>query len=187
MGKKLFHQADPQPSPVEAPHSSVSSKPREAAHSANNQNNILHHQGQDDPNRWSRAAPSSALRDRRQADRAAYEKSLEDRKGRNNAREKTRWDRMQLDEAREVERGLWLREHSSKAKRNQGGLPFNILTLAYDESGAGRKLEFKDEVDKYQQDLRTLRLAVASSVGLDAITGRKTLELNQPTPPKEKP
>lgn len=70
--------------------------------------------------------------------------------------------------------------------KNQSGVPYDPLTLEYDETVAGKQLEFEDKKTIYRARLRAKRLHFEQNRnGYNPITGEKAIETpipKEPTP-----
>jgi hypothetical protein len=102
-------------------------------------------------------------------------------------REDERWRRM--DEAAQKEHQQWQRYRDENAfgKKNIGSVPYNAITLMYNEGRDGEELRFNDEVVRYRAALRAQRLQKNNmGEGINPLTGEK-MELSSvpPIPSRE--
>ena len=87
------------------------------------------------------------------------------------AREEGRWDKMEEEYAKEGARLDKLRERPC-ATRNKASVAYDITSLKYHESDAGRSLNYRDDMIKYRANLRANQIyAHSHGEGFDIITG----------------
>ncbi|OWZ17273.1 hypothetical protein PHMEG_0008812 [Phytophthora megakarya] len=87
-------------------------------------------------------------------------------------RDVRRWDA--LDAASAEDRRRWdaLRASGSKARRNKSGVPFNPVTLKYNDGKDGERLKAADAAVKHRANLRAQNLQYQNSrEGINPITG----------------
>ncbi|EEY55689.1 uncharacterized protein PITG_09650 [Phytophthora infestans T30-4] len=87
-------------------------------------------------------------------------------------RDVRRWDAMDAAAAEDKRRGEALRASGSKARRNKGGEPFNLITLKYNDGKDGQRLQAADAAIKQRAMLRAQNLQYHNSrEGINPITG----------------
>ena len=52
----------------------------------------------------------------------------------------SRWQFMDSQEERDKNRINYMQEHYGTGKKNKGGAAYNVINLAYDQSGEGQRL-----------------------------------------------
>jgi hypothetical protein len=55
-------------------------------------------------------------------------------------RDMSRWQFMDSQEERDKNRINYMQEHYGTGKKNKGGAAYNVINLAYDQSGEGQRL-----------------------------------------------
>jgi len=97
--------------------------------------------------------------------------------------EEQRWNQIDKEWA-----AFQAREEAKKNKgtpRNKSSVPYNPLTLQYDDTTEGQKLRHADEQIRHRAALRAERLqAHETKDGINPITGEKKELLKVPAPPK---
>merc|ERR1711879_305927 len=93
-------------------------------------------------------------------------------------REEERWKRIEDNNAKEKEYWEEQRKLGLKAKKNSSGVPYNTISLKYDEGSEGDQLRHEDDMVRYRAALRSQNLLVCGDtrVSYDIIngTGRPT-------------
>ena len=73
--------------------------------------------------------------------------------------------------------------------KNEPSMPYNPITLRYDDSAQGKRLEFEDQQSIYRAKLREKRLFEKQTSGFDPLTGKpkayKTDAIQRPLTPEE--
>jgi hypothetical protein len=89
---------------------------------------------------------------------------------------------------KDEERFLYLRDHTDKAKPNLSSVPYNPITLKYNDSRDGMLLKHADDSVKYRAAIRAQNLQgrMAAS-GFNPITGDPIHLMNLPPRPEGLP
>ncbi|CAN0137362.1 unnamed protein product [Ascophyllum nodosum] len=101
-------------------------------------------------------------------------------------REGKRWEDMERKEEAEKERLDWLRAEERKSKKNKSGMPYNMISLMYNDGLDGQRLEYNDSIVKHRAKMRSnnlLRLG-DSRCGYNILTGQSKDEVVDPPAPK---
>ena len=99
-------------------------------------------------------------------------------------RDETRWSR--LDAQSQAEKEKWTRERAegTKAKRNAGSVPFDLVTLNYVPGAAGQQLQAHDQVVRYRSAARAQNLQNRmNSAGYNPVTGADQAAFVMPPKP----
>lgn len=96
-------------------------------------------------------------------------------------RDQQRWDHMNLQY--EADENKVKQFHPIK---NNPSMPYNPITLRYDDSLDGKRLEFRDKQSIYRAKLREQRLFEKQSSGYDPLTG-EVKQYNKEIVPPQKP
>eukprot|EP00879_Flechtneria_rotunda_P021733 GHRR01022917.1.p1 GENE.GHRR01022917.1~~GHRR01022917.1.p1 ORF type:complete len:121 (+),score=55.36 GHRR01022917.1:542-904(+) len=87
-------------------------------------------------------------------------------------REAQRWQQMETEQQLEAQRMQHVRQAGLKGKQNKGSEHFDIISLEYNPTPEGKKLQYKDGVTRYRAVLRQQNLFSKShSVPHNIITG----------------
>jgi len=99
-------------------------------------------------------------------------------------REDKRW--RQIEESKKVDEERWdqLREDGSKARRNNSSVPYNPLTLHYNDGKDGDRLRWQDDDIKYRAALRADNLNKHDTAGYNPINGENSYQINVPPQPE---
>ncbi len=114
----------------------------------------------------------------------------EKRRADNLKREEDKWNSVEFKEAAEADRQRRLQEDPLIGKKNVSGVPYNIVSLPYNDTYEGRKLKHSDEMVKYRGEVRKANLAYKGHLGFNPIIGEQTLPIDAPHKPEyfsEKP
>ena len=99
-------------------------------------------------------------------------------------REETRWARIEAHAQSEKEKWERYRADGSKAKRNAGSVPFDLVTLNYVPGQAGAQLRAHDQVVRYRSAARAQNLQHRmNSAGYNPVTGADQPEFVMPPKP----
>ncbi len=97
--------------------------------------------------------------------------------------EENRWKQIEQEYA--AEEAKQAIKMNRGAPRNMSSVPYNPLTLQYEESEAGDKLRYTDDQIRFRAALRAERLrSHETKHGFNPITGQETERINLPPEPK---
>lgn len=131
------------------------------------------------------AAEDKARRERDHSRRAA---EMLRRREREATREEDRWTRMEEAKRREEERVAEMRRSGSKARRNRGSEPYDLITQEYASDAGGARLKHQDEMTKYRAAMRAQFLQEkARGVDFDILSGDGRSLIDLPDRPLEPP
>ncbi|CAM9710917.1 unnamed protein product [Discosporangium mesarthrocarpum] len=121
--------------------------------------------------------------------RAEYQKKTQIHDNRRQLRverEDKRWAEMERKAVDDEERWSKLREAGEKAKKNQSGVPYNMINLRYDDGLDGARLEHSDNCTKHRAQRRSNNLMRLGDTrcGYNILTGKPRVELIDPQPPQ---
>ena len=80
----------------------------------------------------------------------------------NAEREDERWERIEREKAEEEAKWQAVREKGEKARRNHNSVPYNPLTLAYNETDEGKRLRHADDLIRWRAAQRAKNLQVCA-------------------------
>eukprot|EP00331_Platyophrya_macrostoma_P028267 CAMPEP_0176436966 /NCGR_PEP_ID=MMETSP0127-20121128/18318_1 /TAXON_ID=938130 /ORGANISM="Platyophrya macrostoma, Strain WH" /LENGTH=201 /DNA_ID=CAMNT_0017820457 /DNA_START=71 /DNA_END=676 /DNA_ORIENTATION=- len=124
-----------------------------------------------------------AIHDKKRRMEEQYKKDLAMEKQRLERlnRDAQRWEEMAQQEAREDARMAYKTEVFKVGKKNTSGMPYNPITLEYENSDKGQELKVKDEKSQVRAYLRANNLDSRSNCGYDILTGevRRPVELKE--------
>ena len=99
-------------------------------------------------------------------------------------REEARWSQIDNRQINEDEKWNELRQKGEKAKRNNSSVPYNPITLKYNETADGEKLRYADQAIKYRAAIRAQMLQSRMSAdGYNPVTGKEMPLMNLPAAP----
>jgi hypothetical protein len=125
---------------------------------------------------------------RREAERSKKAAELLRRREASAQREEDRWKRMEEEKLREEERVRQLQASGTKAKRNKGSVPFDLVTQEYAKTAAGNKLKYEDEMIRYRSAMRAQYLQEKTrGADFDLLTGTDRSLINLPARPTPLP
>ena len=99
-------------------------------------------------------------------------------------REEDRWTKIDAQKReQELKEEQW-REDGSKAKRNTSSVPYNPITLMYNDTLDGERLRHADNTIRYRAALRAAALQSRMTCeGFNPVTGESMNMLDPPNPP----
>ncbi|CBJ25482.1 conserved unknown protein [Ectocarpus siliculosus] len=101
-------------------------------------------------------------------------------------REGKRWEDMEKKEGDDEQRWNRLRDEGEKSKKNKSGVPYNMISLRYNDGLDGDRLEYADNVTKHRAQVRSNNLTRLgdSRCGYNILTGQPREEIVDPPVPK---
>lgn len=99
-------------------------------------------------------------------------------------KEQNRWEKMEYEYMKEVNKAMLNKEKNILGKKNNPGLAFNPITLDYDKSIQGELLRNKDEHSKYRAQLRLNNLEIKTNNKYNLLTGDERNYIRDPIKPK---
>jgi len=117
----------------------------------------------------------------------AKEMNYVNRRNQATEREDRRWKHMEEQKQAEEERWNQLREDGSKARRNNSSVPYNPLTLRYNDGKDGERLRYADAEIKHRAALRAENLHKHDSAGYNPINGENSYKIVVPPQPDPMP
>lgn len=110
------------------------------------------------------------------------------RREREAEREEERWKRMEEEKAKEEERVRELQRRGTKARRNKGSEPYDLVTQAYTADAAGARLRYQDDMTKYRAAMRAQFLQEkARGAEFDILSGTAQHLMDLPARPLAPP
>ncbi|CAM9684014.1 unnamed protein product [Chrysoparadoxa australica] len=99
--------------------------------------------------------------------------------------EKKRWETMKTKEFDEELHWTQLREAGVKGKKNESAVPYNMISLRYDQSYEGEMLRLSDERTKYRAKMRSNALVRVGDTlcGYNILSGAPKPPPADPAPP----
>ena len=92
----------------------------------------------------------------------------------------SRWQFMDSQEERDKNRINYMQEHYGTGKKNKGGAAYNVINLAYDQSGEGQRLAQLDEDSRVRALMRSKNIDVRSNCGYNVLTGQERRSIDIP-------
>ena len=87
-------------------------------------------------------------------------------------REEDRWSKIDSEHTNDEEKWRYLREESDKAKRNVSSVPYDPITLKYNDNQDGLRLRYADDTIRYRAALRAQNLQSRMTAdGFNPVTG----------------
>lgn len=83
------------------------------------------------------------------------EAAITARRAKNAEREESRWKEIDHQYQKEQGKEEFRRTEGSKAQRNNSSVPYNPITLKYNDSEAGERLRYTDDMIKYRGAIRS--------------------------------
>jgi len=99
-------------------------------------------------------------------------------------KEQRRWEKMDYDYVKELNKAILNKEKNIVGKKNNPGLAFNLLTLEYDKSIQGEILRNRDDQAKYRAQLRSNNLDIHTNSQFNILTGEDRNLIKYPDKPK---
>jgi len=102
----------------------------------------------------------------------------------NAQREEDRWN--SIDSKAKADQAKWdaFRESGLKARRNKSSVPFNPITLGYNDGKDGDRLRHQDAVVKYRAGMRAQNLLNRNNMcGFNPVTGAESTAFQLPPKP----
>ena len=99
-------------------------------------------------------------------------------------KEQRRWERMDYEYMKELNKAMLNKEKNIVGKKNNPGLAFNPITLEYDKSIQGEILRNRDDQAKYRAQLRTNNLEFRNNCNYNLFTGEQRVVNNNLVKPK---
>lgn len=99
-------------------------------------------------------------------------------------KEQRRWERMDYEYMKELNKATLNKEKNIVGKKNNPGLAFNPITLEYDKSVQGEILRNRDDMAKYRAQLRSNNLEIHNNSQFNLFTGDPRTLINIPIKPK---
>eukprot|EP00968_Pinguiococcus_pyrenoidosus_P026215 scaffold7063_cov351-Pinguiococcus_pyrenoidosus.AAC.5 len=101
-------------------------------------------------------------------------------------REEARWKRLEEQKSREAERVAYMRLTGSKAKKNTSKIPYDVITLAYDDNLDGERQRYSDDRVRYRSQLRAINLQKhgGTRAGYNILSGQDIPETDAPPEPQ---
>lgn len=120
---------------------------------------------------------------KRQAANERAKQIYEAKRQQNVVREEERWAMMEQQKKEEFEKYQRYREDPLMGKKNVGSMPFDPVTLRYNDGADGARMAYEDEQIRYRAALRAKNIHEKSNGGeFNPVTGEAGLRV--PTPPK---
>ncbi|CAM9299734.1 unnamed protein product [Laminaria digitata] len=101
-------------------------------------------------------------------------------------REGKRWEDMEKQEGDAAQKWDRLRDEGEKSKKNKSGVPYNMISLRYNDGIDGDRLAHSDSITKHKAQLRSNNLSRLgdSRCGYNILTGQPRGEIVDPPAPK---
>ena len=98
-------------------------------------------------------------------------------------REEARWQ--QIETAQSAERDKWdrIREEGARNRTNVNSVPYNPVTLRYNDNAAGEELQKSDDLVRWRAAQRAKQLHERGNSGFNPITGSLATEIVVPNLP----
>ena len=121
---------------------------------------------------------------RRVASARRAEDLVTQRRMANAVREEDRWRSIDAQNQREEAKWEAMRDDGEKGQRNNSSVPYNPITLKYNDSQEGEKLKYTDDMIRYRAGIRSNYLFQhGGGDGYDPVTGQKTIGPKVPPKP----
>ena len=99
-------------------------------------------------------------------------------------REEKRWRTIEMEDDLDRQRWEEMREHGTFSRSNKTSVPYNPISLKYDDSNDGDRLRFSDDTLRYRSALRADHLQRRmNGAGYNPITGAPMERIKVPDPP----
>ena len=99
-------------------------------------------------------------------------------------REEKRWRTIEMEDDLDRQRWDEMREHGTFSRSNKTSVPYNPISLKYDDSNDGDRLRFSDDTLRYRSALRADHLQRRmNGAGYNPITGAPMERIKVPDPP----
>lgn len=86
-------------------------------------------------------------------------------------KEQKRWEKMDYEYMKELNKAMLNKEKNIVGKKNNPGLAFNPITLDYDKSVQGEILRNRDDQSRYRAQLRSNNLDLKANSQYNILTG----------------
>ena len=86
-------------------------------------------------------------------------------------KEQKRWEKMDYEYIKELNKAMLNKEKNIVGKKNNPGLAFNPITLDYDKSVQGEILRNRDDQSRYRAQLRSNNLDLKANSQYNILTG----------------
>ncbi|KAL1523442.1 hypothetical protein AB1Y20_018382 [Prymnesium parvum] len=98
--------------------------------------------------------------------------------------EEQRWRTLEIQHQMETQRMANMRDHGTAARSNKSSMPYNPISLRYDDGSDGDRLRYADESLRYRSALRADHLQQRmTSTGFNPITGEAYNKVPIPAAP----
>ena len=122
---------------------------------------------------------------RRQAAQQRTQQIYQAKRGEAVAREERRWEQMEAAKVAEAEKYARYRDDPLMGKKNVGSMPFDPVTLRYNDGDDGARLAYEDERIRYRAALRAKNIhEKQNGCGFDTLTGGEMRKISTPAAPK---
>jgi len=123
-----------------------------------------------------------AVHDKNQRNQEKLAKEMIQEKHRLEAleRDARRWEEMDRADIKAEQRQEYKKQVFTQGKHNMNGMPFNPITLEYEQSPQGLQLMDRDEEAKVRAYLRATNLDSRSNCGYNVLTGEARKEVTIP-------
>uniref|UniRef100_A0A7S2XXX1 Uncharacterized protein n=1 Tax=Fibrocapsa japonica TaxID=94617 RepID=A0A7S2XXX1_9STRA len=115
---------------------------------------------------------------RRQAEQARKVEFYEKRRAKNIDREEERWQKIKDDKIADEEKWNRMREMEVKSKKNKSAVPYNAITLQYNDGHDGERLRQEDQRTRDRAHMRQQNMARHGDTrcGYNILTGEARSE-----------
>lgn len=121
---------------------------------------------------------------RRKAKHERSQRIYNQKREENVVREEERWRKMEEAKKAEVEKYTRYRADPLMGKKNVGSMPFDVVTLKYNDGDDGARLAYEDEQIRYRAALRAKNLHEKSTgSSFDPVTGGTARRIPTPNRP----
>lgn len=100
-------------------------------------------------------------------------------------RDEQRWMGMEREYVGDKVRLEKIRDKGTKFKNNKISVPYDPITMKYDQSDEGSKLKYKDELVMYRAELRKESIQRRRDGDFNPITGAPVQRVHVPPPPQQ--
>ena len=98
-------------------------------------------------------------------------------------REESRWQ--QIEKSQDAEQAKWnqIRETGDRNRRNVNSVPYNPISLNYNNNQDGDKLRLSDDMVRFRAAHRAKQLRDRDTCGFNPITGESVMQVQVPPKP----
>ena len=112
------------------------------------------------------------------------EQHITARRHNNALREEERWSAIDKANQKEEQKWEYMRTVGAKAQRNNSSVPYDPITLKYNDTHEGEKLKYTDDMIRYRAGIRSNYLYQHSAGdGYNPLTGAETVGPTIPPKP----